>query len=270
MRCQSCSKEIEVAATTSNNETLSFCTDSLTKENLIEEEVSVQSKIAATNDQIIEVELPNGKIEKFNSVNDLKDNIVCGSILKDFKVRQVLSSMSEKQKEKVEWANVEDFSEDLFELKTLYKPVWAHTMKGLFYGSVAGIILKTLDTTYLFFSLDPTVGFVWLLVIGSLFVKKWWAPLAVVFFAMKIGIRVNLFVTVFSVALIGAVFGAPMGALIGTIVGYIRVNKIHRAPDAATEGLKPLLAGIMAPILSLGILIPFYFFWLQPKILEWF
>lgn len=101
---------------------------------------------------------------------------------------------------------------------------------------------------------------------------KWfkWAPIVAIILSIKSGVKANLFVAVLAVMLVGTVFGGPAGMMVGTITGHFRQKKCPRAPDAVPEGAEPYLIGMVLPAIFLGVLIPFYFLWLTPKMIEWF
>jgi len=135
---------------------------------------------------------------------------------------------------------------------------------------ICGIILKAMDTTWLLFEINSKMGFMWLLMVASLLLSKWWkwGPLVVIFVSIKSGVKLNLFMMVFPVTIVGAIFGAPAGMILGTIVGHFKKGK-HRASDSQSEGSKPYLLGLLAPVLFLAIVGSLYLFWLNPKMIEW-
>jgi len=231
----------------------------------IEEENSTSE--ANQKAQIIEVKLPDGDVERYEDHSVLRSEIINGTVKRDFRARVMTKSDAEEKE--VEWSTVEKVADTSFELQSLFKPVWAHTMKGAVYGALVGIFLKALDTTVTLFAIDATVGVVWLIVVGSLFAKRWWAPAIAIFIGIKLGINANLFITALAVAIVGSIFGAPAGMLIGTIVGVFRKRKIPIAHDAGVEGKRTYVYGLMFPTVFLATMIPVYIFWLIPKMLEW-
>jgi hypothetical protein len=217
--------------------------------------------------RIIEVKLPNGEVNRYEDHSVLREEIINGTMRRDFRARVITKSDAEEKE--VEWSTLEKVVDTSFELQLLYKPVWAHTMKGAVYGALVGILLKALDTTVTLFAIDATAGVVWLLVVGSLFAKRWWAPAIAIFVAVKLGIQSNLFITALAVAVVGSVFGAPAGMLIGTIVGICRKRKIPMANDADAEGKRTYVYGLVFPTFFLATMIPLYVFWLIPKMIQW-
>jgi hypothetical protein len=156
------------------------------------------------------------------------------------------------------------------DLRAAYRPVWDTGVRYMWIGAAVGIGLKLLETTLSIFSVDGGAGFLWLLTLGSIAVSSRWAlaPLAVIYFSFKAGIRANLFITAIAAALVGVAFGAPIGLVIGTLVGYSRREKLPMAPDAEPEGSRPTLPGVALPVVWLGFAIPAYV-WFNVKALEW-
>jgi len=214
--------------------------------------------------KVIEICLPNGEIKEFKDISQLREEIMGGSLKKDYKSRI-------KGSKEVKWSTLEKIAKTDFKLQALYKPIWAYTMQFLLSGAIVGIILKALDTTWLFFQIDPKVAFIWLIIVASLFVSKWWnwAPVVAIVISITSGIKGNLFLAVFSVMIVGAIFGAPAGMIVGTIIGHFKKRNFPKAADAVAEGARPYLIGLLAPVIFLGITFPFYLFWLNPKILAW-
>jgi len=212
--------------------------------------------------------LPNEEILVYQNFDEVVDGIVAGSVKKNYKIRPVSTS-----DEEFDWITIEQVCETEFNLKTLYKPISAHSMKGMFVGTFIGILLKALDTTITFFNVDSRLGWLRLLFVVAILSKRWWIPAIVLLIAVKSGINIagmvgSLFITTLGVFLVGAVFGGPAGMLVGTIVGYLREKNLPRAADFTPEGKKPFLLGLVAPALFLGFLIPFYFFWVNPMIIS--
>lgn len=81
-------------------------------------------------------------------------------------------------------------------------------------------------------------------------------------------LNVNLWITVLTLMLFGTVFGGPAGMAVATVVGIIRKRRCPRAADASHEGIKPILLGLVIPVIWLGMSIPFYVYWLNPRIYE--
>lgn len=232
----------------------------------------LKDESAVTKKQTIAICFPNNEIKVYENNDNLREEIIRGDVRMDYKARLIgISAEGSDESKEIEWSTLEKISDTDFKLQTLYRPVWAYTMKGLTYGAIVGIALKALDTTWLFFQIDQTTGFVWLMIVGSLFVTKWWwwAPGVPLFLSFKLGIKANLFITFLAVMFVGAIFGGPAGMVVGTIVGHFRARNIPKAPDADPEGAKPYLIGLLVPLMFLVVAIPSYLFWLMPKIIDW-
>lgn len=215
-----------------------------------------------------ELRSPNEEILAYPNFDEVVEGIITGSVKKSYKIRPTCDS-----DEEFDWITVEDLCETEFSLKTLYKPIWAHSMKGLFVGAFNGILLKALDTTITFFSVDSRLGWLWLFLVAAILSKRWWMPAVILLIAAKsevniAGIVGSLFLTILGVFFVGAIFGGPAGLLIGTVAGYIREKNLPRAADFTPEGKKPLFLGFVAPALFLAFLIPFYLYWVNPMIIS--
>jgi hypothetical protein len=122
------------------------------------------------------------------------------------------------------------------------------------------------------FSVDARLGLAWLLAAAAFLIPKS-RPNAIVFgFLMAWRLEVpilGLFVALVAVLLIGAVLGCPAGMAVGPVVGYVRAGRLPKAVDAAPEGSRPWLLGLLLPAAFLPIAVPFYLFWLTPQMVEW-
>lgn len=214
----------------------------------------------------IEICFPDAQRRNYINLDELREDIIHGRVKKDYKARSTVSVNDPENKEPA-WSTVEKICETDFKLKVLFRPIWAHTMKGLEYGAIAGIILKALDTTILFFRINPGLGLAWLLIVGSLFSKARWLPLPIMIFASRFGIPVmSLLGAFFGTMITGFIFGGPFGMFAGTLAGHFRSKSLPRAVDAVPEGGKPYYIGLVAAGLFLGFLIPFYLFGLSPRV----
>jgi len=215
-----------------------------------------------------QVSLLSGKTQTYASPRDLREDILRGIVSKSMKARTVAIDKNGKRKES-KWSSVERIAAKNAELESLYRPVWAYTMKYLWYGTLAGFVLKALHTTLTIFAADETAGIVWLVVLGSLlFIKKWpFAPVVAVIVSSRL-VKANLFITVLATMLVGFVFGGPAGMVIGTLVGHSRKGSCPVAPDAEPEGLRPYLLGVVLPLIILAIAVPLYI-WLNWKMAQW-
>ncbi len=217
----------------------------------------------------IEICFPDEQKKNYVNLDEFREDIIHGRVKKDFKARSTVFSNNTENKEPA-WSTVEKICDTDFNLKTLFRPVWAHTMKGLEYGVLAGITLKALDTTILFFRINPGLGLAWLLIVGSLFSKIRWLPLPIMIFASRFGIPVmSLLGAFFGTMITGFIFGGPFGMFAGTLAGHFRAKNLPKASDAVPEGAKPYYIGLLAAGLFLGFLIPFYLFWLSPRVEAW-
>lgn len=211
------------------------------------------------------VRAPNQETRTY-SVNELSKAILSGEISKTDQARPEGGN-------KDEWFSIEQIAANHFALRLLYEPMWAHINRGCWAGVLTGVALKLLDTTVALFIADPSgaAGLVFLMVTASLFLTRYFAlaPLVAVFISIQAGFTINFFFMFLGAAFVGVLAGAPAGALIGGIVGYFRKNSLPKAPDSLPEGSSPYLWGMLAPAVFLSAAIPFYFFWLMPKLIEW-
>jgi hypothetical protein len=235
---------------------------------------SIRSQIVTEiplKNNIIEVQYPNGQIKDIVDLGVLRAAILAGEIKKTFPARSIQKNKDgTKKTSEVKWSTVENFAKINFNIISLYRPVWAYSRTGFFYGAIAGSIIKALDTTVLLFSIRPEAGFAWLLVIGSLFLTRWWswAPIVAIIISIKLNTG-NLFITFLATMLIGTMFGGPLGMIVGTITGHIKAQNLLQAPDAVGEGSRPYLQGILAPALWLAVSLPLYLFWFLPRVMNW-
>jgi len=169
------------------------------------------------------------------------------------------------------WTALSEVAVHQTALRLMFHPVWTRTLQGLGYGVLIGIILKSLDTTALFFSMDSGLGAMWLLVLGSILVSRWisFAPMIVAFLMFKSGFGANLFITLLAVMFVGALFGGPAGMIIGTLVGYLRRGSVRVASHAQSEGSRPLYLGIIAPAVGLAIALAIYLMWFMPMAMDY-
>ena len=222
----------------------------------------------------IEVCLPSGESRQYIGYDEIREDILSGNLKKDYKARIVIKEQSGKENssEDIAWCTLERVADVDFELEALYRPVWAYMKKWLWYGVLGGIILRGIDTTVLFIRVDPALAFLWLLVlasVASLFFRMWWTLPIVLIFACRLGTKANLFSgVIIGVAIGGALFGGSLGMIIGTLLGHFKNRSIEKAADASPEGSRPYYVGIVLPIVILSILVPLFFFWLNPKLLE--
>lgn len=139
--------------------------------------------------------------------------------------------------------------------------IWHYTMKYGGYGAIAGIFIKSLDTTIVMYSIDEITGNVWLFVVGSLFLAKKWpiAPAVPLILSFKLGVKVNLFIAFLSTMLVGALFGFPAGMIVGTIIGHYKLKNATEPRSFHQEGPRPYALGLALPLLALVLLIYSYY-----------
>jgi len=173
------------------------------------------------------------------------------------------------------WISVEKLAGREFRIQSLYKPIWAHTIRGLLIGWFVGFILKALDSAVLYFQINTTTALLWSVFIGATilsFVPKMQKAGSVVMITGLIAIFTgngNLWLGALSVGIVSLLAAAPFGMVIGTIVGHIRRPGLPKAFDAVPEGIKPYLFGIVLPLLFAVIFIPVYLFVLNPMLINW-
>jgi hypothetical protein len=62
----------------------------------------------------------------------------------------------------------------------------------------------------------------------------------------------------------GVLIGGLAGMAVGMIVGYFRRGRLPRAPDAAAEGSRPLITGVLVPVVVVAVVITSYVVWVLP------
>ena len=216
-----------------------------------------------------EVRLPGGATRTFDSVQALQSAIMEGAITRSLEAKTITIGADKKRKESKE-SSVEKIANSNAILRPLYRPIWDYTLKYITYGAIVFICLKAIDTTVTLFIANLLVGFLWLAVIGSVFLGKKWpaAPMVVIVGSVLLGLKVNLFFALLATSLVGFLFGAPVGMVLGTVVGFFRRTSRPRAPDASPEGMRPFYLGILLPVLVLAVEIPLYI-WLNMNMANW-
>jgi hypothetical protein len=130
-------------------------------------------------------------------------------------------------------------------------PIWHLSLKGAFVGVCVVGALKALDTLVALASVNDAAALLWLLIGAAIFSPKWKMQLmgASLFAGIKSGVSMTaLWGAWMGVGIFAAVFGVTAGMAIGTIVGLVRSNSHAQAPDAAGEGSKPVVWGLMVPL----------------------
>jgi hypothetical protein len=136
----------------------------------------------------------------------------------------------------------------ILSIDCLYRPVWAHALRGMVCGAAIGAFLKLLDTTVTASTINPTLGLLFVLAVASLAVPRAGNYLALVFFLVLIsaGITMNIYVAIIVAILVGALLGVLPGMAIGGIVGLVRSRWIQQAPDAVRERV-PVVTAVLLP-----------------------
>jgi len=150
----------------------------------------------------------------------------------------------------VEWFPLQNLVDTDPELRGLYRPIWHHAMCGALYFGIGGAVLKLLDTTLLFFVVDDRLGFLWLLVLGTIVASRWWPWLPFIggIQLARVAPGTNLYITGLGSAAVGALLAAPLGMAVGAAVGYARRGSLPRAADAVDEPSSTLWLALVAPL----------------------
>lgn len=241
-----------------------------------------------------EVETPAG-LRTYETLSELRAAILNGTISRSMKVNQIVEDTATAGTENADTEktpqplNVGDIATGSFQLRSLYQPVWAHTIRGLWIGIVAGISLwlAQLAIAMFFVVNNPIIGgvivvFLILIFQGVLSAKLNWVVSKILWGAIP-GIIAILTVNFgigavfqnigrglsmqFGAILAGALFGGLLGMMIGTVVGLIRKDKIELAPDAIDEGRDPLTKGLLIPAAVFIVLVILYVYAFVPWML---
>lgn len=213
------------------------------------------------------VRRPTGEVQYYADVASLRNAVLGGQVSRSWDARRLSPG---KQDAEAMWLTLERLSESEFRLRSLYRPVWAHTMKGAMIGFVVVALLKGLDTTIGLFFVSQAAGFAWLLVLAALVSPKFKLQAFVLAMLVMAQARLpNLWFGPFGLAVVAAAFGCPAGAALGTVTGYVRSRGLPKAADARPEGINPVLLGLVLPVVFLVAAVPFYLFWLNPRMLAW-
>ena len=222
----------------------------------------------------IEVRHTDGQVVGYADFKDMRQAILDGKLLRTQEARVVVY---DKKRDKTgKWTNVEKIANSNWQTSILYRPIWAHTMRGMMIAWYVGFVLKVLDTAVLYFQIDSLIGLLWTIFGGAIAVSivfkkvRWAMPAAVVVGLIAIfkggG---NLWLGALAAGIISFLVAAPFGMTIGTIVGHARRRNLPRALDAVPEGAKPYVLGIVVPLVVSAIFIPLYLLWLNPMIIRW-
>jgi hypothetical protein len=192
-----------------------------------------------------EIDFSGGVTRQFGSAEAVRAAILRGEVPKAAPIRALGASRNSKA------IVVEDWARSNSRLRSIYAPVWSSSLKGAVVGLIVVGILKSLDSLVLLFSVNPPAAILWLLVGAGIFSPKWKAQFmaAALFASFKTGIPfMTLWGAWFGVAAFAAVFGISAGMPVGTIVGLLRAKNHPTAPDANSEGSKPVIWGLAVPL----------------------
>ena len=237
------------------------------------------------------VETPAGP-KTFETLSGVRTAILDGSISRSMTVVQIKEEGDSQSGEDAKSENapqaltVDDVAAGSFELRSLYQPIWAHTMRGLWIGIVVGVSLWLAQLAITMFSVanNPIIGgvivvFLILIVQGVLSAKMNWVvsrilwgaiPFIIAMMIVNFGIgtvirNIGRGLTMqFGAVVAGALFGGLLGMMIGTIVGLIRKDKVQLAPDATDEGRDPLIKGLLIPSATFVVLVLLYVYLFVP------
>lgn len=228
--------------------------------------------------------------ETYRDVETLRTVILGGRVKRDDEARAVV--VTKKGEHVGKWRPLEKVARRHFRLDVLYRPVWAHTMRGLQLAWIVGFVLKALDSTLLYMAAGAGgIALAWFLFAGltavsfvcaysrsggsghSAALQKVERSSATA--AMIIGIGAilatgaNLWMGALGAGLIALLLAGPLGMAAGTAVGHARRDDFPSAPDAAPEGSRPYVLGLVAPLLFAVVFIPVHFLVINPAIMEW-
>jgi hypothetical protein len=216
-----------------------------------------QGKIA------LHVSLHSGEIRDFETANELREQILAGGIPQESPCRRA-------SKYGYQWKPLRKIASRFPELVPLYRPVWAHALRGLYLGIALTAIIQGVLLLPPLFRISPILGGLftltpvlllsgaaarsWPLILGSVFAPFSITPVLRLLFGLRESgvLQIPKFpdVLFFLIALSAGVLalaltvGAPLCMVIGTIVGHCRRSKARLAPDAAPEGSRPYWLGI--------------------------
>ncbi|MGH9583556.1 MAG: hypothetical protein ACRD4O_11530 [Bryobacteraceae bacterium] len=162
-------------------------------------------------------------------------------------------------------------AKSMFCLDSLYRPVWAHAMRGLAWGAGIGAGLKLLDTIVELWAVNPLLGFLTAAAVASIFIPKssLYVIGAIVFISIKAGVSMNVYFAVIGAAAAGALLGMLPGMAIGALVGAVRSFSQPRAHDAVRERSLAMAATLLLPASCGAAIIHLYLFWLNPMVAAW-
>ena len=235
---------------------------------------NAESDVQKTEKNLIagfEIEASEHTTRRFESIEAIRDAILRGEIPRTARLRKFDTTEKGTKSGESEWTKLEVWAKSKTSIRRLYTPVWSLSLKGALIGFIAVGALKTLDTLAALLSINPLAAFLWLLVGAAIFSPKWKFHLmaASFFLVIKSGANlVALFGAWMGVSIFAAAFGATAGMVIGTIVGYLRAGSQEIAPDAVSEGSKPMIWGLAVPVVMFGLAIVGYIYVFIPAVLR--
>ena len=242
-------------------------------------------KQPASKKSLVEVWFPSGDTKTYEELDSFRKDVYAGRIRRDYKARAPGqhgdADVPGRRENEDQWTTVSGLAKENDAIKKVFRPVSGAIGKGIAYGIGAGIVLKVLDTTYLFFTADPMHGIAWLCIVGVLGAMNtkagqkilpyliFGAVYVVIKGQLSMGMFTDKFMAVPTTVIVGMLFGAPAGSILGAIIGFFRSRKLAQKADIEDEGARPYLFGLVLPFTFLAFAIPFWVFWFTPKMMEW-
>ncbi len=230
-----------------------------------------QSQAQTASNLTIEVNRKSGETVSYQNHNDLKQAILSGELTRDLQARTITQVKGVAKPGK--WRTLEKEAGRNAVTRYLYQPVWAHALRGLLIGWLAGFLIKGADSAITYYMAGFLPGLLWtvfILAIAVSFIPKLYNVMYVAFVAGLIAIIAkfgNLWFGAIAVAIVAFLGVAPFGMAIGTIVGYVRKKKVITAPDAVPEGPRTYWLGIILPVIVGAGFLVLYFMVLNPLLL---
>ncbi len=212
-----------------------------------------------------EIILAGGETRHYETAEAVRSAILAGVIPKFAPIRTVVQAAGGTP------VAVEGWAKSQPKLRSVYAPIWSLSLKGALIGFIAVGILKSIDTLVALGSVNPGAAFLWLLWGAAMFSPKWKLQLfgAALFLAFNAGANfMMLWGMWFGVAAFAAVFGISAGMFVGTVVGLVKARGAQTAPDAAPEGPRPIVLGIVTPLAVFVIAAVAYVQLVMPALLD--
>lgn len=212
-----------------------------------------------------EIQVAKDKIQRYSELAPIRDLLVAGTIGPDHYARKLAPAPDRQVQVKAwerakEWRTIrEGLAREEFEIRNLYEPVWAHGLKGAFWGAViltslnalGGIVGIGLDVAW------PMAGSllaaILLLLVASYTESKAASVLAtVIMVVMGVVYKKNGGCVMFGF-MMGQLFFAfvvawPVGFVVGSLVGLCRLSFLPQAPiDEQWKSNANLRTGLAVP-----------------------